>query len=144
MSTSTPHPDYGIDLTVNDIEVAGRRRFESGYKIDVQAKSATRTNRTAAVIRYNLELTAYDLLRHASLGCPRILVVLLLPPEEARWTSQTDEALILRHCAYWLSLQGHGPTRNRRSVRLSIPRANRFTPEALRAMLTRVKTGEEP
>ena len=51
MSTSVPHPDYGIDLTLIDIEVHGSQHMESGYKLDVQAKSATGTARNADSVR---------------------------------------------------------------------------------------------
>jgi hypothetical protein len=144
MTISVPHPDYGIDLTVNDIEAAGARRFESGYKIDVQTKSATRARLTGSRLRYDLEVSAFDLLRQPTPGNPRILVVLLLPREEKRWAFQNESGLILRHCAYWTSLRGEGPTTNRRSVRLFIPRANVFSVAALRAMMNRIKAGGIP
>jgi hypothetical protein len=143
MSTSLPSPDYGIDITLNDIAITGRRRYESGYKIDVQAKSEVRREVVGEHFRYDLDARTFDLLRHAAPGCPRILVVLLLPRDEAQWTKQTEEALTLHHCAYWLSLKGQGPTRNRRSVRLQIPRRNVFSVEAVAALMSRYKAGEE-
>jgi hypothetical protein len=144
MSCSVPSPDYGIDLTLNDIEEMGGGLAESGYKLDVQAKSATRAAVAEDAIRYDLPAQAYEVLRQPAVGCPRILVVLVLPRDEARWSGQTEEALILRHCAYWLSLKGHGPTANRRSVRVSIPRANVFSVEALHGLMARIKGGAQP
>jgi hypothetical protein len=144
MSVSVPNPDYGIDLTLNDIEAVGSRRSESGYKIDVQAKSSGQTPESGPHLRYDLDVTAYNLLRHPAPGCPRILVVLMLPEQEARWTEQTANGLLLRRCAYWLSLKGQGPTRNRRSVRVLLPKGNVFSVAALRALMRRAKSGEEP
>jgi hypothetical protein len=143
MSWSVSNPDYGIDLTMNDIEAAGNRRVESGYKLDIQAKSTTRAGAADTYIRYELQVHAYEALRHPLPGCPRILVVLVLPRDEIRWSTQTEEELILRHCAYWLSLKGRGATTNRRSVRISIPRVNIFSVEALQGIMSRIKTGEE-
>jgi len=140
---STPHPDYGIDLTLNDIEVRGHFRAESGYKLDVQAKSASRANLTETHLRFDLDLKAYETLRQPLPGCPRVLVVLVLPHDEDQWTTQLEEELILRYCAYWTSLRGQGPTKNRRSVRLVLPRTNVFSIGALQAIMNRIKTGAE-
>jgi hypothetical protein len=69
MGWSVPHPDYGIDLTLNDIESYDDSLAESGYKLDVQGKSATRTQLTVTHVKYDLERRAYDLLRQ-----PRVIV----------------------------------------------------------------------
>jgi hypothetical protein len=144
MSCSMPNPDYGIDLTLNDIEERGGRRSESGYKLDVQAKSATRAMLAASEVRYALDAPSFETLRHPAPGSPRILVVLVLPDDETRWLAQTEEELMVRHCAYWITLKGHKASRNRRSVRIAIPRGNLFSVDALLAMMRRIKMGEEP
>jgi hypothetical protein len=143
MSCSMPNPDYGIDLTLNDIEEHGGRRAESGYKIDVQAKSVTQAVLAATEVRYDLDAPSFETLRHPA-GAPRILVVLVLPEDEAHWTAQTEDALLLRHCAYWTSLKGRKASRNRRSVRIALPRGNLFSVPAVLAMMGRIKRGEEP
>lgn len=143
MSWSVPNPDYGIDLTLNDVIDRGGVRAESGYKLDVQAKSATRAGWTATHLRYDIDVRSYETLRDPTPGTSRILVVLALPEDESLWSAQTEDELIVRHCAYWLSLRGEGPTSNRRSLRLLIPRGNRFSVEALRGMMERVKAGGE-
>ncbi len=142
MSWSNPRPDYGIDLTLNDIGLVGDYRAETGYKIDVQGKSVTLGRLTGIDLKYDLEKRAYDLLRETAVGTPRILVVLVLPRVESRWTAQTERELIVRHCAYWTSLRGAPPRPNRRSVRVLIPRANVFSVRALRGLMRRVKAGE--
>lgn len=142
MGWSTPHPDYGIDLTLHDIAAYGDYLAESGYKLDVQAKSATRAQLTSTHVRHDLERKAYDILRETAVGTPRILVVLVLPKDETLWTAQTEQALTLRHCAYWMSLKGSAPTTNRRSVRVPVPRANVFSLAALQGLMRRIKTGE--
>jgi hypothetical protein len=141
MSIGVANPDYGIDLTLNEIMVVGRHRSESGYKLDVQAKSVAGGQTGGTCVRYDLDVRSYDALRHQG-RCPRILVVLVLPKDESRWTAQTEAGLVLRHCADWLSLRARGPSPNRRSVRLSIPRANVFSVEALQGIMSRIKAGE--
>src|SRR5437868_5079101 len=85
----------------------------------------------------------YDNLRHPRPGCPRILIVLLLPADERQWSTQTEDELVLRHCAYWISLKGRAATDIRRLVRVQIPRANVFSIAALQEMMKRIKQGEE-
>jgi Domain of unknown function (DUF4365) len=142
MGWSVPHPDYGIDLTLNDIESYDDSLAESGYKLDVQGKSATRTQLTVTHVKYDLERRAYDLLRQPIVGTPRILVVLVLPREESLWTAQTEHELTLRHCAYWMSLRGRPPSANRRFVRVEVPRTNIFSVKALQDLMRRIKRGE--
>jgi len=142
MSWSSPRPDYGIDQTLNDIVAYGDYRAESGFKIDVQAKSATRAHLTATHVKHDLERRAYDILRETAVGTPRILVVLVLPKDESLWVAQTEQELTLRHCAYWISLRGVAPSTNRRSVRVEVPRANVFSANTLQELMRRVKRGE--
>ena len=144
MSVSVPYPDYGIDMTLSDIEVTDRLRSESGRKLDIQAKSTTRTNKAENTIPYDLDLRSYEVLRRSSRGAPRILVVLHLPRDESRWCSQTPEELSLRYCAYWISLRGWPSSTNRNSVRLTIETAQVFSPDALRGIMTRIKAGAHP
>jgi hypothetical protein len=144
MSTSTARPDYGIDLSLHDILIRGNRRVQSGYKLDIQAKRTFQAKRGARHVRCDLDVKSYDDLRLAEPGCPHILVVLVLPKKEKEWSAQTENELLVRHCAYWLSLKEWPATRNRRKVRLLIPRANVFSVKGLRAIMKRVKRGEDP
>jgi hypothetical protein len=144
MSYSIPNPDYGIDLTLDDILIRGARRSPSGWRLDIQAKSTALAFVDEPNLRYDLEVSAYENLRASDVPCPRILVVLVLPAEEADWLAQTEEHLLLRHCAYWLSLRGWEPTTRQQMVRVTIPRANVFSVAALHAIMDRVKKGMAP
>jgi hypothetical protein len=70
MSSSTPLPDYGIDLSLHDIQFVGGRRVESGCKLDVQAKCTTRASLQGQYVRHDLEVTSYNALRLITAGCP--------------------------------------------------------------------------
>jgi hypothetical protein len=144
MSLAIPQPDYGTDVSLNEIELSGSWRVETGFNLDVQAKSTTRAKVGATHLRYDLEVKAYAYLRDGRAWCPRILVVLLLPEEEEQWSSQTEEELILRYCAYWLSLRGRRPAGRRKTVRVAIPRANVFSVAGLQTLVERFQRGEEP
>jgi hypothetical protein len=88
-------------------------------------------------------MCVYQFLRDPRTQTRRALVLLVLPAEELDWLQQTNEELTLRRCAYWLSLRGRDPVANQRSIRIRLPLANVFSPEALRAMVDRLKGGQE-
>jgi Domain of unknown function (DUF4365) len=134
--------DYGIDLSVHAIRRKGRRYLESGFNLDIQAKSSARAVLTPSEILYDLEVKCYDDLRDIDIGCPRILVLLVLPEDEAGWTEQSESHLLLRRCAYWFSLRGMGPTSNTVSIRIPIPRTNIFSVDSLRDSMEKIRKRE--
>jgi hypothetical protein len=134
--------DYGIDVTFHDIRRRGSRHLESGFKLDVQAKSTTTRNMTDTHVVYDLDVKNYEDLRDPEVGCPRLLVLLVLPEDEAEWTEQTEDRLLLRHAAYWLSLKGWEPTTNQKSVRVLLPRTNLFSVQALETLMDKVRRRE--
>src|SRR4051812_9707335 len=99
-----PEQDFGIDLCLRAVRRRGQRYADVSGQLDLQVKSTTRANVGATHVAYDLEVKNYDNLREGGDNCPRILLVLVLPEEETQWLSQSPEELILRHCAYWLSL----------------------------------------
>jgi len=143
-SSSTPSPDYGIDLTLHEIAVIGNRRIESGLRLDIQAKATTQARIIGGDLGYDLSVRDYDSLRLAAAATRRILVVLVLPKAHKDWLQQTVKELTLRECAYWVSLRNWPTTRNRRSIRVLAPSANVFSVKALQEIFERVRTRGEP
>jgi len=136
--------DYGIDVTVSSLFRYEGRIEESGFKLDIQAKSSINATVKDDYVHYALEVRAYDMLRRIECGCPRILVLLLLPEDEKEWLDQNEERLILRKCAYWASLKGRGELdKNQTRVTIRIPRVNLFTVEGLREIMIKVERGVE-
>jgi hypothetical protein len=143
MSCSFRDFDYGIDVTVHEIKRRGDHYAESGVSLDIQAKSLCCPPITGEAIPYDLRVKNYDDLRDPENPKARILVLLLLPENEEAWTTMTEEQLVLRRCAYWLSLRRHPPTENRETVRVSVPRKNVFAVESLQRLVALVRAGEE-
>jgi Domain of unknown function (DUF4365) len=137
--TSRPDPDYGIDLCLRGVEVRGNRYLDSGIQIDLQLKSTTRAKVTKSAVAYDLDVEGYDILRESDPSCLRYLVVLVLPADESQWFCQTSEELVIRHCAYWLSLEGRPAKTAKRTVRVSIPLANVLSVEAVQDLLQQAK-----
>lgn len=92
------------------------------------------------MFRYPLNVRNYNLLRLPT-QTPRILVVLALPGKQIDWLSVTSEALMLRHCAYWVSLRGQPETENAAATTISIPEVQQFDPEALRMLMEKSRSG---
>jgi hypothetical protein len=134
--------DLGFDLLLRGVETHGQQLWDSGAQLDVQLKSTTRGDVRDTVVAYDLEVRAYNILRQENINRPRILVLLLLPEHEGDWLNQTEEALIVRRCAYWASLRGAKPLTAQTTVRILIPRANVFSVESLRALLDRARGGD--
>jgi len=110
----------------------------------LQVKSTTRASIGETHVAFDLKVKNYDDLREGGDNCPRILVVVVLPDDKARWLSQSEEELILRHCAYWINLEGYPPTTATTTVRIDIPRANVFTPEAVTRILAQARERRRP
>ena len=142
MTVAMSNPDYRIDMTLNEIILVNGRLAESGFKLDIQARSTTLAGISENEVRYDLDIPSYDVLRWPMSPIPRFLVLLVLPKDETAWSSQSEEELILRRCAYWLSLEGLPSVQNRRSIRLSIPRQNVFSPEVVQQRIRYLKSGE--
>lgn len=143
VGTSVPVPDYGVDLSLRRIEKRGSRRVDARLQLDLQLRSTARANVSDNEIRFNLDVAMYELLREPSLvRC--ILVVLVLPEDEASWMNQSADAMIVRHCAYWHSLRGAAPTTATSSVRVVLSPSRVFSPEAIRDLFLRLSQGGEP
>jgi hypothetical protein len=143
VGTSVPMPDYGVDLSLRNIEQRGARHLDARLQLDLQLRSTTRANVTDTHIGYDLDVQTYEFLRELSqIRC--LLVLLLLPEDEALWVSQSPEELVVRHCAFWHSLRGADPTTATSSIRVAIPRSQVFSAQALRDILNRLSQGGEP
>jgi hypothetical protein len=90
-----------------------------------------------------MEVKTYDDLRDPGVGCPRILVLLVMPEDEAAWTEQGEDHLLIRKCAYWTSLKGMPATANTSTVRVPIPRVNAYSVDALNRLMEKVRRREE-
>ncbi|MBK9260503.1 MAG: DUF4365 domain-containing protein [Polyangiaceae bacterium] len=118
-----------VDITVKHVDTsAGPNDVREGV-IDLQVKAFVHDAPAGAISYYlHNEKNFHDLRRTRTLY-PKLLVVVLLPEDEAAWVDLTQDALVLRRCGYWLSLVGA------QSRTLAIPRENVFDgPSLMRLM----------
>jgi len=110
--------------------------------IEAQMKCSADDALRAEDFSFPLSIKNYDDLR-AETYVPRILIVVRVPPAVSDWADQTEDRLLLRHCAYWRSLRGEPDSLNA-TVTLRLCRAQTFGPEALDEMMARVEAGGLP
>jgi Domain of unknown function (DUF4365) len=123
----------GVDVTIS---AGGEYR----PKLDIQCKATFNLKWTGSSASFPLPIRNYDLLRCA-VQTPRLLVVLDLPKSEADWLTIRADELILRKCAYWLSLSGAAEITNSTSKTVSLPAKNRFDPASLSVLMEQSRTG---
>lgn len=141
---SKPEPDFGIDLSLRLVSLIEDRRRDVGTQIDLQLKSTTRAIVSESEVIYDLDVDTYNDLRNVNRPTLFFLVLFVMPPDEALWLSQTTEQLCLRHCAYWISLRGFPSTTATSSIRITIPRTNIFSVEALTGLFQQAQKRNQP
>jgi uncharacterized protein DUF4365 len=124
----------GVDL---EIKAGGAMRPSIGLQLKSTVNLPDHGN---GIFRFALKRRNYDLLRIET-QMPRILVVLRLPKDEEKWLSISEDALILRHCAFWVSLANAVDVDNETSVTITNPSANRFTVDNLQNLMEQSRKG---
>lgn len=135
--------DYGVDGTFHEVASINGRRVESGFCLHFQLKASTKWQQDESAIIYDLEAKTYNDLvgMQANSGAiPCVLILLALPKDRVRWLECWETGVTIGGGCYWASLSG-SPTKNRRTVRISIPREQQLSPTSLITLLNKVKTG---
>ncbi len=109
-------------------------------RIDFQAKATSQDILRESHLAFPLPIKNYNDLKEST-RTPRILIVVLMPGEETQWLKQTNDELCLRHCAYWLSVEGQPDVPNTSSVTVRIPVANMFSSEQLTDLMRKAERG---
>jgi Domain of unknown function (DUF4365) len=94
-------------------------------------------------VRYPLNVKNYNDLRVTTF-IPRLLIVVLVPENIGEWIQQSESEMLIKHCAYWVSLRGMPETRNTNRITVELLRRNQFTPDALESIMQRISTGGVP
>ena len=129
-----------VDVSIGAGSALGGGTLEDP-RLDLQLKCTSDVrHQTEDHIVWKLSRVHYDKLRARS-SIPKLLVVLVLPGTEPEWMEHSPEALVIRRCAYWLSMVGMPPITTESKV-VHLPRTHVFSPEQLRSMMERVSRGE--
>lgn len=140
------HADnQGIDAIIRATDTFAPDSILTDLAVDVQLKATMaepgEINGRIPFVLHGIE--RYDKLRRATVLPPRILVVLFLPRDREEWLTWSIEELIIRTCAWWVSLRGAPRSTNTHAVTVYRPTRQHFNPLTLRDMMTRLSREEE-
>lgn len=123
----------------------GGYRKEVDLKVQLKATTETPSIVSDCLSYFVKEVYRYNDLRCDAVSTPRILVVLFLPGiNECDWITQTNDALSLHRCAYWVSLKGASESTNKSGQTVYLPRSQRFDVEGLRNLFAMISRQEAP
>lgn len=132
-----------------DAVLRARERFDpasiyTDFTVDVQLKATCATPPLHdGRFSFWLKRDAYDKLRNPGAAAPRLLVVLFLPDDPAEWLVLSEDALVAKRCAYWVSLFG-APDGSETGSTVYLPRQNALAVESLRNLMTDFSLGQRP
>lgn len=106
-------------------------------QIDAQLKATVNLIDAGDVMKYDLPVGNYNRLRATKVGNAQILIVLDLPRTPAAWLSVSADELIAKNCAYWTTLYGAPERFSKTTVRVELPKAQVFSPDALEKIMDR-------
>jgi hypothetical protein len=133
---SWSQPDIDRDSIDVTIAAGGQMR----PRLELQLKATINLLQGESTFSFPLKIKNYNDLR-VSIQTPRILVVLAMPEDEGEWISISQEELVLRKAAYWVSLRGSPESENKESVTITIPVANVFDVESLQRLMEQSRRG---
>lgn len=133
------------DVDDDSIDIGLERAGGCAPKLDLQLKCTADALPDDGDLSFVLKLKNYEDLRRPTVA-PRWLVTLFVPPDCGEWlkVSTSPAEILLRRCAWWKSLAGEPDVDNRAAVTVKLPRANLFTPDALKAKLDEIETTFRP
>ena len=138
----TEGPEYGVDGHLRKVSLLNNGKYApTGHILSCQLKATTTCQLDDDFVVYDMDVEDYNKLARWEGSSPCILVLLRLPEDFGDWVDLNEERLLLRKCCYWAHITDP-PSGNRRSHRLRIPRAQRFTPKAVQDLLERIKRGQ--
>lgn len=138
-NASTTVIDNGVDYDLWH-EIPG----EEEVLLRVQLK-AVANGWNAAHTRISAQLGAkrYERMRRSGTSIPHILVIMDLPSDPATWVWSKHPYTAMRHCSYWVSLEGE-PARSGDRITVSAPVTNVFDDAALCEIMARLRAGGRP
>lgn len=135
----------GVDAYVRVKERLAADAIHTNFPFEVQLKATSQVPALEAekFSYWMQDVARYDELRERSGPMPKLLVVLFLPADAARWLEHSEDALVARRCAYWVSLWDASASLNRTGQTIYLPRSNLLSVEGLRRIARGLSREEE-
>lgn len=121
--STRPEDNRGFDFSIIGDEV----HDVGAPRIMVQAKCTTPKNfhDFDDVYKYDLEVKNYNKLKQKSID-PSYLFVVVVPEKIEEWIciDESSNKTVIKHNAYYVSLQGSKKVNNKDTIRVAIPKEN--------------------
>ncbi len=133
----------GIDATLTCY-----KQFPDSWKEEIDLKvqlKATIKNIPETDTHFSYFFTGvkqYDFLREETKSQHRLLIVLFLPANHDEWLNVSAEKLVLRNCAYWVSLRNADVSGNTTGTTVYIPKEQVLTPDNLLEIFEKLSKNE--
>jgi hypothetical protein len=140
------HDNSGIDAEITSWGPFSTGGYLTEVDLRIQLKATIAApNVSGGYIPYFVSgVERYNKLREHTQATPRVLVVLFLTPNSNDWLSHSPETLILKRCAYWVSLRNAPETTNETGQTVYIPENQHFSPAELTTLLDRLSKRDYP
>lgn len=122
--------------------------FEDSYKEEIDLKVQLKAT-IAEPAETNLHFSyffsgikQYDFLREETKSQHRVLVVLFLPKNCSEWLNVSSEQLVLKNCAYWVSLRGADGCTNSSGTTVYLPKEQLLSPKNLLTIFEKLSKNE--
>ncbi len=124
--------DYGVDLSIRRVSKFKGTLMDIGVALDCQLKATVNWDSSASSIIYDMQADAYNKLvfRRQNSSIPCILILYCLPRDDTQWLTIDENQMNLRKCCYWIQLDSEY-TKNSSTIRITIPKDNRFCPDTI-------------
>jgi len=114
------------------------------FEIEIQLKATSKElNNSSGKISYPFKgIKQYDKLRSEVTGGRKFLILLQLPEDHKEWLNVSEEQLLLKGVAYWVSLRGAPKSTNETTQTIYIPTQNILTVDSLKNLMIRISKKE--
>ena len=131
---------HGADMEI--IRPAEPPAQEVALLVQLKATTQIAVPPTGAEFSYQFSKRKYLERLAAPRRSPKlILVVMLCPSDQSQWTTCDHHQLTLRHCCYWVSLEGNAIASDVQRPSIRVPTANIFDADALRTIMDKLDEG---
>ena len=103
-NTWQPQIDEGVDVLLSHTSAAHLSN-QAWLHIQMKATGAS-GSKQASRISAKMSRKRYNELRDPNVTFNKIVVIMHQPTSQAKWISAGQQNLVIRHCAYWVSLRG--------------------------------------
>lgn len=139
------HDSAGIDAVVRE---DGRRLANdsvlTSFEVHIQLKATFQPPvEQDGKYSFSLDVQQYNKLRHARVQSPRLLVVMYLPANVDEWLRHTEDGMMSKRCAYWVSLRNASDSVNSTTQTVYLPRRQFLSADSLTELMTQFSRREE-